>query len=144
TDASAATFETYVRRVDWSAGVETVAATAAGPTTAKLEWSATDATARVCVERENAAAPNGWEVVAFAAADESPLSVALSGRENFRIFDGATFRVDAADGGVLAPFWQVASWAVVDAESSGAPDGGDSESRFSVAAVWAVPVDRAV
>ncbi|MBQ2789249.1 MAG: hypothetical protein IJE97_06395, partial [Thermoguttaceae bacterium] len=37
-----------------------------------------------------------WEVVAVATAAESPLSVALSGRERFRIFDGATFAVDSA------------------------------------------------
>ncbi|MBQ7813060.1 MAG: hypothetical protein IJ387_01025 [Thermoguttaceae bacterium] len=145
TDLTAAMFAEAVRVVDYSAGVADFTATATGPTTAKLEWSATDATARVCVERENAAAPNGWEVVAITpTADGEPLEVALSRRERFRIFDGATFTVDAADGGVLAPVWQVASWAVVDAESSGAPDDGDSASRFSVAAAWAVPVDRAV
>ncbi|MBQ9127209.1 MAG: hypothetical protein IJY15_05550, partial [Thermoguttaceae bacterium] len=145
TDLTAATFAATIRRVDYSAGVADFTATAIGPTTATLVWSATDATARVCVERENAAAPNGWDVVAITpTADGEPLEVALSRRERFRIFDGATFTVDAADGGVLAPFWQVASWAVVDAESSGAPDDGDSASRFSVAAAWAVPVDRAV
>jgi len=145
TDASAATFETSVRCVDYCAEVEAFAATATGPTTANVVWSATDETARVCVERENAAAPNGWEVVAITPTkDASPLEVALSEKERFRIFDGQTFVVDAADGGVLAPFWQVASWAVVDAESSGAPDDGDSASRFLVAAAWAVPVDRAV
>ncbi|MBQ7110236.1 MAG: hypothetical protein IJO06_03350, partial [Thermoguttaceae bacterium] len=145
TDLTAATFETSVRRVDWSAGVADFTATATGSTTASVVWSATDATARVCVERENAAAPNGWEVVALTSTGEaSPLTVALSGRENFRIFDGRTFVVDAADGGVLAPFWQVASWAVVDAENSDAPDDGDAGSRFSVAGAWAVPVDRAV
>ncbi|MBQ2851680.1 MAG: hypothetical protein IJE77_14460, partial [Thermoguttaceae bacterium] len=53
--------------------------------------------ARVCVERENAAAPNGWEVVAITPMEgASPLEVALSGKERFRIFDGATFTVDAA------------------------------------------------
>ncbi|MBQ2850851.1 MAG: hypothetical protein IJE77_10255, partial [Thermoguttaceae bacterium] len=97
TDLTAATFAETIRRVDYSAGVETFAATATGPTTARLEWSATDATARVCVERENAAAPNGWETLALTPTeDASPLSVALSGRERFRIFDGQTFYVDAA------------------------------------------------
>ncbi|MBQ9798941.1 MAG: hypothetical protein IJO40_03285, partial [Thermoguttaceae bacterium] len=116
-----------------------------GPTTAKLEWSATDETARVCVERENAAAPNGWETLAITPTeDASPLTVALNGRERFRIFDGATFTVDSADGSLLAPFWQVASWAVLGAETPGASENGDAATRFSVAAAWAVPVDRAV
>ncbi|MBR4834952.1 MAG: hypothetical protein IKU86_11565, partial [Thermoguttaceae bacterium] len=85
------------RRVDYSAVVETFAATATGPTTATLAWSATDATARVCVERENAAAPNGWEVVAITPTeDASPLEVALSGKERFRIFDGFDFLSDEA------------------------------------------------
>jgi len=83
TDASAATFAETVRRAEVGANVETFAATATGPTTAKLEWSATDATKPVYVERQNAAAPNGWEVVAFATAAESPLIVALSGSERF-------------------------------------------------------------
>ncbi|MBP3531412.1 MAG: hypothetical protein J6K25_09590, partial [Thermoguttaceae bacterium] len=96
TDASAATFAEAVRVVDYSAGVADFTATATGSTTATLAWSATDATARVCVERENAAAPNGWEVVAVATAAESPLSVALNGRKRFRIFDGQTFNVDSA------------------------------------------------
>ncbi|MBR5244022.1 MAG: fibronectin type III domain-containing protein [Thermoguttaceae bacterium] len=97
TDLTAATFETSVRRVDFGANVETFAATATGPTTATLAWRATDATARVCVERENAASPNGWEVVAITPTeDASPLEVALNGKERFRIFDGATFRVDSA------------------------------------------------
>ncbi|MBP3531200.1 MAG: fibronectin type III domain-containing protein, partial [Thermoguttaceae bacterium] len=144
TDLTAATFAEAVRVSDFGAGVADFTATATGPTTATLAWSATDATARVCVERESAAAPNGWEVVAVATAAESPLSVALSGRERFRVFDGATFTVDSADGSPLAPFWQVASWAVLGAETPGAPEDGDAATRFSVAAAWAVPVDRAV
>ena len=97
TDLTAATFETCVRRVDFGAGVETFAATATGPKTARLEWSATDAGATVCVERENAAAPNGWEVIAITpTADASPLEVALDGRERFRIFDGVQCYVDEA------------------------------------------------
>jgi hypothetical protein len=96
-DLTAATFAETVRRVEFGANVETFAATATGPTTAKLEWSATDATKPVYVERQNAAAPNGWETIAVAStAEASPLTVALTGRETFRIFDGATFRVDAA------------------------------------------------
>ncbi|MBP3557137.1 MAG: hypothetical protein J6K20_05465, partial [Thermoguttaceae bacterium] len=145
TDLTAATFAETIRVVDFGAGVETFAATATGPTTARLEWSATNPTARVCVERENAAAPNGWEVVATTPTEgASPLEVALSGKERFRIFDGATFTVDSADGSPLAPFWQVASWAVLGAETPGAPEDGDAATRFSVAAAWAVPVDRAV
>ena len=97
TDLNAATFETCVRRVDFGANVETFAATATGPKTARLEWSASDATRTVCVERENAASPNGWEVVAITpTAEASPLEVALNGKERFRIFDGATFTVDSA------------------------------------------------
>jgi len=97
TDASAATFAETVRVVDFCAEVKAFAATATGPTTATIVWSATDATARVCVERENAAAPNGWEVVAITPTeDASPLEIALSGKERFRIFDGATFAVDSA------------------------------------------------
>ncbi|MBR4835037.1 MAG: hypothetical protein IKU86_12020, partial [Thermoguttaceae bacterium] len=97
TDASAATFAETVRVVDFCAEVKAFAATATGPTTATLAWSATDVTAQVCVERENAAAPNGWEVVATTPTeDASPLEVALSGKERFRIFDGAKFTVDSA------------------------------------------------
>ncbi|MBR5242742.1 MAG: hypothetical protein IKW13_00770, partial [Thermoguttaceae bacterium] len=66
TDLTAATFAETVRVVEFGANVETFAATATGPTTAKLEWSATNETARVCVERQNAAAPNGWETIAVA------------------------------------------------------------------------------
>ncbi|MBQ7111326.1 MAG: hypothetical protein IJO06_08890, partial [Thermoguttaceae bacterium] len=97
TNLTDATFGAYVRSVDYSAGVADFTATATGSTAASVVWSATDATARVCVERENAAAPNGWEVVAVAAtAEASPLEVALSGSEKFRIFDGQTFYVDEA------------------------------------------------
>ena len=97
TDASAATFAETIRVSDFGAGVADFAATATGPTTAKLEWSATDETARVCVERENTAAPNGWETLTIApTAEASPLEVALSRRERFRVFDGATFTVDSA------------------------------------------------
>ncbi|MBP3557589.1 MAG: hypothetical protein J6K20_07815, partial [Thermoguttaceae bacterium] len=97
TDLTAATVAETIRVVDFGAGVETFAATATGPTKAKLAWSATNETARVCVERENAAAPNGWEVVATTPTEgASPLEVALSGKERFRIFDGATFTVDFA------------------------------------------------
>ncbi|MBR5244360.1 MAG: hypothetical protein IKW13_09005, partial [Thermoguttaceae bacterium] len=86
-----------VRVCEYGASVETFSATATGPTTATIVWSATDATARVCVERENAAAPNGWEVVATTPTeDASPLEVALSGKERFRIFDGQAFYVDEA------------------------------------------------
>ena len=97
TDLTAATFAATIRRVDYSAGVADFTATATSPTAATLVWSATDAAALVCVERENAAASNGWEVVAITPTEgASPLMITATDVSVFRIFDGARFLSDSS------------------------------------------------
>lgn len=93
TDLTAATFAETIRVVDFSAGVADFTATANGPTTATLAWSATDAGATVCAERETA---TGWEVVDARASSTLETTIITPGVTRFRLFDGEKFLYDVA------------------------------------------------
>ena len=93
TDVTAATFAEDVRACDYGAGISAFSAVAISATEAAIEWSATDETATVCVERKTS---SGWEVVDVRGESGLTAAIATPGATVFRAFDGAAFWIDTA------------------------------------------------
>ncbi len=107
--------------VDWPrfyypsevAGISTFSATATGPSSVRLDWTAADATRPVVMERKDGAV---WTLIATDATGTTFAAPATlgAGETSFRIWDGETFHV----AGSLVPNPHI--WLVYDDEVAAA------------------------